>query len=199
MAKRGIIQFELNGNQRVVGRYVEAVANRIRRVKENCAREFYSFQVPSRTGGQSLLTPRWSGYFRACWNLAYSHPDLSVVTPARPVFHGESAVERGAGRYADDVDVHKAVRYFNSHGDGQENHPLDDPIYVTNNAYYAQWLERGGSDSEYGVSTFKRHWEGSGMLAAGLEHVKDNLGRIVEDSVARSPGEFHGGPSLSHF
>lgn len=175
-----IHDFRLNGNKKNVYRYIHIVEDRIRRVKEKAAQAYYEWQVPYKTGKKSEQRPNWSGYFRACWNVAYGSPDTHVVMPIRPLFPDEdglTAAQRGAGAYTAVVDPSKAWEYFQRHA--QEKHALNEPIFVSNNAYYAQWLNNGGRDSDYGIQTYKWQWPETLLVQAGKNHVMSNLKEIV--------------------
>lgn len=175
-----------------VGRrhYAQELDARSRAVVANVAKAIYRFQVPAGAGDE-LLNPEWTGFFRANWNVSVNAPDYGTVAPSSE--RAGSRPKTDAGRFLGMVQPDKAIDFFGD--DGGRYASLSDIVYISNGTEYAQWLNNGGLDTDYGVRTHLRVWPrkhgpgtpgiGSRFMEACVEHVELNMPRYITAAVNR--------------
>ena len=199
------MQFDL-ANKDEVKTYGKLIQVRLVKAALVAARAFYQFQVPNSEGYHNNTVPLWTGYFRANWRVSVDRPDLSVVPGVRyrDEKYGAENIETerlldetwgaddsgastaGKEKFVGDIDTGRTTRLeYRQDAILELFMSKNKSIFVTNNTWYANWLNEGGVDSDYGIETYKRKWKASFMLERGSERAFDRVHHFMQTEMWR--------------
>ena len=191
-----------SGNPEVALRhYRKVLENRINCIKAEIAMSAYHYQVP----GTSIVLedrPRWSGAFRANWNVQIGNEGkwASVLAGTQDRFPWKGDYF-GAGyggdhdyEYAAFIDVWKADKTLTDAAIAKMG--VEEPIFIYNPSKYAKWLNDGGDDG-LKDGTFKTYaynqtgdpkWKQPALnfIGNGYDAVKADIDGIISRGLARA-------------
>lgn len=164
-----------------LGHYSKVLANRIKCIEAETAKGVYEWQVPPGNRAKDENHPKWSGAFRANWQVKiggdFESGWQSNVAPERYPWTGDNHTGGIGGEnrnlYSHLVDTEKANKILD--GEDWKNASIKDAIHIGNVAPYAKWLNYGGSSVAYGLDgTFLPYTPGYFFLELCTEYIKLN-------------------------
>lgn len=164
--------------------YRRILENRIKCIEAETAKGVYEWQVPPGNVAKDDSHPKWSGAFRANWQVKvggkFDSGWQSSVAPERyPWTQDPDDGSRFRNWYSNWVNPDLANIVL----DGEEwrNASVKDAIHIGNVSPYAKWLNDGGYEDEFGLDgTYRVFTPGYFFMELCMEYMRMNRGYYIK-------------------